>query len=149
VTQRGNRRRTTFFGEDDDRLYRALLAEHARAAGVAVWAWCLMPDHGHRILVPKTAAGLMVGLRESHRRYARHVNRRERWHGYLGQGRFASCILDEAHLLAAARCEASKRGRTLLPSEFRALCAFICSIQTSYITGHNFLINGGAYPGIY
>jgi putative transposase len=103
VTQRGNRRQATFFGEDDYRLYRALLAEHARAARVAVWAWCLMPNHVHLILVPKTAAGLMVCLRETHRRYTRHVNRRERWHGYLWQGRFASCILDQAHLLAAAR----------------------------------------------
>ncbi len=57
-----------------------------------------MPNHVHRILVPKTAAGLMACLRESQRRYTRHVNRRERWHGDLRQGRFASCILDEAHL---------------------------------------------------
>jgi hypothetical protein len=30
-----------------------------------------------------------------------------------------------------------------LPSEFGALCAFICGTQTSYITGQNFLIDGG------
>jgi 3-oxoacyl-[acyl-carrier protein] reductase len=35
------------------------------------------------------------------------------------------------------------------PDEFGALCAFICSTQTSYITGQNFLIDGGAYPGTY
>jgi 3-oxoacyl-[acyl-carrier protein] reductase len=35
------------------------------------------------------------------------------------------------------------------PDEFGALCAFICSSQTSYITGQNFLIDGGAYPGTY
>jgi 3-oxoacyl-[acyl-carrier protein] reductase len=35
------------------------------------------------------------------------------------------------------------------PDEFGALCAFICSAQTSYITGQNFLIDGGAYPGTY
>jgi putative transposase len=33
----------------------------------------------------------------------RETNRRERWHGYLWQGRFGSCILDQAHLVAAAR----------------------------------------------
>jgi 3-oxoacyl-[acyl-carrier protein] reductase len=35
------------------------------------------------------------------------------------------------------------------PDEFGALCAFICSTQTGYITGQNFLIDGGAYPGTY
>ena len=35
------------------------------------------------------------------------------------------------------------------PDEFGELCAFICSAQTSYITGQNFLIDGGAYPGTY
>ena len=35
------------------------------------------------------------------------------------------------------------------PDEFGDLCAFICSAQASYITGQNFLIDGGAYPGTY
>jgi 3-oxoacyl-[acyl-carrier protein] reductase len=35
------------------------------------------------------------------------------------------------------------------PGEFGELCAFICSAQASYITGQNFLIDGGAYPGTY
>jgi len=35
------------------------------------------------------------------------------------------------------------------PDEFGELCAFICSAQASYITGQNFLIDGGAYPGTY
>ena len=58
VTQRGNRRQPTFFDEADYLLYRSLLAEHARATGVAVWAWCLMPNHVHLILVPDTATAL-------------------------------------------------------------------------------------------
>jgi 3-oxoacyl-[acyl-carrier protein] reductase len=35
------------------------------------------------------------------------------------------------------------------PEEFGELCAFICSAQTSYITGQNFLIDGGLYPGTF
>jgi RHS repeat-associated protein len=41
VTQRGNGRSQTFFGDADYALYRDLLAEHAAAAGVEVWAWVL------------------------------------------------------------------------------------------------------------
>jgi 3-oxoacyl-[acyl-carrier protein] reductase len=35
------------------------------------------------------------------------------------------------------------------PEEFGAACAFLCSAQASYVTGQNFLIDGGAYPGTY
>src|SRR6185312_4333711 len=103
VTQRGNRRQQVFFGEEDYRLYRALLAEGCRAAGVAIWAWCLMPNHVHLILVPAAPDGLRAALGEAHRRYTRHVNEREGWRGFLWQGRFASFPMDERYLPAAAR----------------------------------------------
>lgn len=103
VTQRGNRRQRTFFAEADFAAYKALMAEWCLQSGVAVWAYCLMPDHVHLIVVPSDAAGLARAVGEAHRRYTRHVNGREGWTGYLWQGRFASFPLDEAHLLAAAR----------------------------------------------
>ena len=103
VTQRGNRRQAVFFGDDDYAAYRDLLAEGCRAAGVAVWAYCLMPNHVHLILAPRDADGLRAALGEAHRRYTRHVNFREGWRGYLWQGRFASFPMDQRHLLACAR----------------------------------------------
>ncbi|MBV9217863.1 MAG: SDR family oxidoreductase [Methylobacteriaceae bacterium] len=33
--------------------------------------------------------------------------------------------------------------------EFGALCAFIASVHAGYITGQNFLIDGGAFPGAF
>lgn len=103
VTQRGNRRQPVFFGDEDYRAYLALLKEFTRRAGVAVWAWCLMPNHVHLMLVPPTPDALRGALAEAHRRYSRMVNLREGWRGYLWQGRFASCPMDEAHALMAAR----------------------------------------------
>jgi putative transposase len=103
VTQRGNRRQPVFFGDDDYAAYKALLAEGCRAAGVAVWAYCLMPNHVHLILVPSDEDGLRAALGEAHRRYTRRVNVREGWRGYLWQGRFASFPMDESYLLACAR----------------------------------------------
>lgn len=35
------------------------------------------------------------------------------------------------------------------PGEFGAACAYLCSAQASYVTGQNFLIDGGAYPGTF
>jgi putative transposase len=103
VTQRGNRRQRTFFRDADYRLYCDLLGQHCRTAEVAIWAWCLMPNHVHLVLVPTTADGLARAIGDTHRDYSRTINRREGWTGYLWQGRFASCPMDEPHCIQAIR----------------------------------------------
>ena len=35
------------------------------------------------------------------------------------------------------------------PEEFGAACAFLCSVHGSYITGQNWLLDGGGYPGTF
>ena len=35
------------------------------------------------------------------------------------------------------------------PTEFGAVCAFLCSAQAGYLTGQNILLDGGAYPGTF
>ncbi|MDT9600074.1 transposase [Sphingosinicella rhizophila] len=103
VTQRGNRCQQTFFGEEDYRLYCDLLAEWAQKSGTAIWAWCLMPNHVHLLLVPADEDGLRATLGETHRRYTRRINQREGWRGHLWQSRFASFAMDEAWLRAGFR----------------------------------------------
>jgi putative transposase len=103
ITQRGNRRQPTFFGVKDYRTYLDLLAQACEKHAVQIWAYCLMPNHVHLIAVPKSADGLRRAIGAAHRRYTRYVNFREGWRGHLWQGRFASFVLDESHLLAAAR----------------------------------------------
>ena len=103
LTQRGNRGQRTFFTKDDYRTYLDFMAEWCGRCGVAVWAYCLMPNHVHLIVVPKTEDGLRRAIGEAHRRYTRAVNFRHGWRGHLWQGRFASYVMDEAYLLACAR----------------------------------------------
>jgi len=103
VTQRGNGRAQTFFGDGDYALYRNLLAAACREARVEVWAWVLMPNHVHLILVPSDADGLRQVLARVHRRYAGHIHARERRSGHFWQGRFGAVAMDEAHLSAALR----------------------------------------------
>ena len=103
ITQRGNRRMPTFFCDDDYREYLSLLAQWCGTFGNRIWAYCLMPNHVHLIVVPQTADGLCRAIGEAHRRYTRRVNFREGWRGHLWQGRFASFVMDEPHLLAATR----------------------------------------------
>ncbi|MEO8628311.1 MAG: SDR family oxidoreductase [Betaproteobacteria bacterium] len=54
--------------------------------------------------------------------------------------------VEEVH---AARMKTVPAGRFGNPAEFGDACAYLCSRQAGYITGMNFLIDGGAYPGTY
>ncbi len=49
----------------------------------------------------------------------------------------------------AERIEAVPAKRIGTPDEFGATCAFLCSAQAGYITGQNFLIDGGRFPGAF
>jgi REP-associated tyrosine transposase len=103
ITQRGNRREPVFFEADDYRLYRRLIATAARRADAEIWAYCLMPDHVHLIVTPADEDGLRATFAEAHRRYTGAINTRFHWTGHLFQGRFGAVVMDEPHLLAAAR----------------------------------------------
>jgi len=122
VTQRGNRGQETFFCDDDYQAYLDLMAEWCGQHRVQVWAYCLMPNHVHLIVVPKSEDGLARAIGEAHRRYTRRVNSRQRWRGHLWQGRFASFVLDKPYLLACARYIELNPVRAHLataPSEYR------------------------------
>ena len=103
VTQRGNRRQTTFFNQQDYRYYLSVMAKWCRHHQVEVWAYCLMPNHVHLVIVPSSEDSLARAVGEAHRRYALKVNQREGWRGHLWQERFASFVMDQTHLLAAVR----------------------------------------------
>ena len=103
ITQRGNRRQKVFFRDDDYDTYLELMAEWCRKSGVEIWAYCLMPNHVHLIALPQSGDSLAKGIGEAHKRYTRMINFREKWRGYLWQGRFASFPMDEQYLYVAAR----------------------------------------------
>lgn len=62
-----------------------------------------MTNHTHLIVVPKDSKVMARTIGEAHRRYTRMKNFSEGVRGYLFQGRFGSCVLDERHLLAGVR----------------------------------------------
>jgi putative transposase len=119
VTQRGNGRAQTFFGEADYALYRDLLAASCRAAEVEIWAWVLMPNHVHLILCPPDADELRRALAQVHRRFAGHIHARHRRTGHFWQGRFGAVAMDEDHLGAAVRYVALNPVRARLVDQAR------------------------------
>jgi 3-oxoacyl-[acyl-carrier protein] reductase len=45
------------------------------------------------------------------------------------------------------RAAGNPAGRFGEPEELGEACAFLCGVHAGYITGQNFLIDGGAFPG--
>lgn len=103
VTQRGNRRQRTFFNTEDYQAYLELITRAKLSAGCDIWAYCLMPNHVHFVIVPQHEASLSLLFKEAHRRYTRRINFREKWRGHLWQERFHSSVMDEHHLIATVR----------------------------------------------
>jgi hypothetical protein len=62
-----------------------------------------MPNHARLIATPAHENGLRSTFADAHRRYTGAINARFRWTGHLFEGRFGAMVMDEPHLLAAAR----------------------------------------------
>lgn len=101
IIQRGNRRQDVFFIEEDYHYYLELLKEWCKEEELDVWAYCLMTNHVHLIISPNEHSNLSRAIGEVHRRYTRMINFREKWRGYLWQGRFSSFPMEESWLLKA------------------------------------------------
>jgi len=103
VIQRGNRRQKVFFRKSDYQYYLETLVHCSAMHGLSIWAYCLMPNHVHIIMEPETEKSLAISVAKLHSRYTRMINFREKWRGYLWQGRFASFPMDDEYMLKCAR----------------------------------------------
>src|ERR1051325_8788713 len=103
VTQRGNRRSEIFLDAEDRHLYLELLREYSTRHRLRLWAYSLMTNHTHLIVLPEGAASLSSALRDTHSTYASMFNRKYGFTGHLWQGRFYACVLDAQHLEHAVR----------------------------------------------
>jgi len=103
VTQRGNYRQDIFHDDADRRHYLLLVADYSRKFNLTILAYCLMNNHVHFIAMPHNKDSLADTFQIVHTRYSQYFNKKLKAAGHLWQGRYYSCVLDERHLLAAAR----------------------------------------------
>jgi putative transposase len=93
-----------FATNEDREAYVKVLAEFAGRYKLGIWAWCLMTNHVHLVVVPERKDSLARAVGEAHRRYTRRINLREAVRGHLFQERFRSFpIQADGHLLAVVR----------------------------------------------
>ncbi|MBL7072016.1 MAG: transposase [Candidatus Omnitrophica bacterium] len=103
ITQRGNFKQAIFGDDDDRRRYLYWVKKYSVEHDLEILAYCLMFNHVHFIVVPNRLDSLAEVFKTAHMRYSQYFNKKMNRSGHLWQGRFYSCILDEFHLIAAAR----------------------------------------------
>jgi putative transposase len=101
VLQRGEGGREVFRSDADRSVYLELLQQQGRRLGVVVLGYCLMNDHVHLVVRPKTATALAQAIGRTHWLYSQHVRQQSGRRQSLWQSRFYSCALDDAHLADA------------------------------------------------
>lgn len=103
ITHRGNHRQAVFVADQDRRDYLALLRRFAEQFEMAIWAYCLMPNHVHLIAVGGQRRSIARAVGNTHREFSRRAHENRSVTGHLWANRYFSTLLDETHLWAAVR----------------------------------------------
>jgi putative transposase len=103
VVHRGNRRSPVFLEDADRSSYLEHLMVACNKYQVDLWAYCLMTNHVHLLVVPRRRLALARTIRAAHQGHALRLNRRMEQTGHLWENRYYSTVLDERHLWAAVR----------------------------------------------
>ncbi|AKI96645.1 transposase [Kosmotoga pacifica] len=103
ITQRGNYRQNVFEDPEDRIKYLELIKEYSTKYELKIYAYCLMNNHVHFIVVPEREDSLAMTFKYAHMRYSQYFNRKHRRTGHLWQGRFYSCPLDQEHAISAVK----------------------------------------------
>lgn len=104
ITQRGNNRAPVFFDEKDRKFYLKTLVQYSSKYAIEIWAYCLMENHVHLLVVPKKEESLARGIGGINLVYTQYINRKYERTGRLWQNRFYSCVVEsERYLWAVMR----------------------------------------------
>jgi putative transposase len=101
--QRGNYRQKIFISDHDRTYYLKLINTYSIKYSLEIWAYCLMNNHVHFIVVPSRPESMAKTFNMAHMCYAQYYNNKISQQGHLWQGRFFSCPLDGEHLYEALR----------------------------------------------
>jgi putative transposase len=106
VVNRGNDRRTVFAETADYQRFIGLLSDGCERAPISIQAYCIMPNHFHLLLVPRSDAALSAYMHWVTGRYACYFRARTgtNGHGHVFQRRYWShAVTNVWHYLAVAR----------------------------------------------
>jgi putative transposase len=99
IIQRGNNRNACFACEADYLVYLTLAHQYAAEAACQVHAYVLMTNHVHLLLSSGNATGPSILMRRLGQHYVQYFNRKHTRTGTLWEGRFRSCLVEDARYL--------------------------------------------------
>ena len=91
--------------------------------------------------------GFVAGLARQPRLASRNVTVNNLLPGAFDTDRLRMTMTSEDAWLQRQKAIPAQRFGSA--EEFGAVCAFLCSAQSGYMTGQNILLDGGAYPGTF
>ena len=97
IIQRGNNRSPCFFTQKDYRYYLRHLEIQALEFGCDIHAYCLMTNHVHLLLTPRESDSASLMMKFLGQRFVQYINRSYKRSGTLWEGRFRSCLAQDAH----------------------------------------------------
>lgn len=105
IVQRGHDRKAVFVQSEDYHYYLANLVEMKNELAIDVYAYCLMTNHVHLLIMPRREANSVSKfIRVLAARQTRYVNKLEQRTGTLWEGRFKASLIDsDDYLLACHR----------------------------------------------
>jgi len=103
ITQRGNYGQNVFVDDEDKERYLSWIQYESEKFELSLFVHTLMTNHVHFIGIPNKEDSLAKTFSAAHMKYAQYFNKKRNRKGHLWQGRFYSCVLDDSHLIAAAR----------------------------------------------
>ena len=103
ITQRGNDKQRIFLSDADRRHFLHLLETRSEQRAVRVAAYALMSNHFHLVATSDRPDAVSLFMMDLNGLYATHRNVTHHHTGRVWQGRFYSCVLDDAHWETALR----------------------------------------------
>lgn len=104
ILNRGNGQQRVFQKDRDYQTFLLLLEQMMSQFCIVIYAYCLMPNHFHLLLKPRTAEDLSHSMQWFMTTHVRRYHRHYGTSGHLWQGRFKSFgIQDDDHFLTVAR----------------------------------------------
>ncbi len=94
VYNRGNRKRDTFYDEEDYQVFLGYIDRYSVKMGVDIITYCLIQNHFHLVLKQKKEDSLPRFMHSLGTAYSMFINRKYDFVGHVFQGRYKATHID-------------------------------------------------------
>ncbi len=135
ICTKGNNGQELFLNESDYIHYLSLVEKYRALRNLQCFAYCLMTNHVHLLLLSPSIQTLSKAMHAVHLAYVMYFNRQYERRGHLFQDRFSSWVIrNEAHLITTKEYIENNPVNANLVKEKEGYQWSSASRDSSYIT---------------